>query len=492
MRSLGALLAEAAASESDAIAFVEGERRLSYAEWDRAADRAAARLTSLGLRPGDVVALLLPWTAEYPIAYVGAARAGLVTAGINPRLGVTEIGHILETSTAKAIVTVDAAGDLAGLDVVESVRPGSLRHVISPGDLLDSRDHAPPFDSSPDHPVAIVYTSGTTGLPKGATYSAQALEAVRRIEHEIDPEPHPKGLGGTPLAHMGFMTKIGSHIDKRGTTVLMERWSARAALEIIEAERLTHIGGVPTQMALMMMDPAFERTDLSSLRSMLVGGAPASPDLVRQIRERFGLPVTVRYSCTELAMATGTRPGDPDEVVAETVGRPWPEIDVRIDGPDSIGEVCVRSPTMTSGYWRDPEATRAAIDEHGWFHTGDLGEIGGDGNLRLRGRSKEMYIRGGYNVYPVEVEAALREHPKVGLAAVMGVPDEVMGEKGLALVQPRDPADPPDPGDLKRFVAARIADYKVPDRIEIREPLPLNPMFKVDKRALSDELRSPK
>jgi acyl-CoA synthetase (AMP-forming)/AMP-acid ligase II len=266
----------------------------------------------------------------------------------------------------------------------------------------------------------------------------------------------------------------------------MERWTARSALELISSERITHVGGVPTQLALMMMDPLFGDFDLSCVRSILIGGAPASPDLIRQIRETFGVPVQVRYSSTELALCTATRAGDSDETVAETVGRPLPEVDLRVVHPnaDGIGEVVARSPAMMSGYWNDDAATREAIDGDGFFHPADLGFVGTDGNLRLAGRTKEMYIRGGYNVYPVEVENILREHPKVALVGVIGIPDQVLGERGKAFIVASDTNDPPDVEELKRFVAERIADYKTPDVIEFRTELPLTSMFKVDKRAL--------
>lgn len=425
-----------------------------------------------------MVALLLDSGVSYAVAYLGAAKIGAVTAGINPRFGSREIAHIVASSGASLVV--------ADREVPRGARaahPDDL--VASPGDVPRAPAHA-------DDPVAIVYTSGTTGMPKGATYTAGAIEAVRRIESALDPEPHPKGLQGTPMAHMGYMTKIASTIDRVTTTVMMERWSARAALEAIERERLTHVGGVPTQLALMLMDPEFPNFDLSSLRSLLMGGAPAAPDLVRRVRQGFGVPVLVRYSCTELALGCGTRPGDPDRVVAQTVGRPLPEVDLRIVSQvgEGVGEVCIRSPAMMSGYWRDEAATRESIDAHGWFHTGDLGRLEGAGNLVLAGRAKEMYIRGGYNVYPVEVEAVLREHPKVGLAAVIGLPDPVLGERGLALVVPAVPGDPPEAEDLRRFVAERLADYKVPDLVEVREALPLTAMFKVDKRALAGERSS--
>ena len=470
---IGALLKEVAAREPDTIAFVDGDRRLTYAEWDWLSDRAAFSLWEEGIRPGDTVALLLDPSFTYPVAYLGAAKIGAVTVGINTRLGPYEVDHVLDDSRVRALIT-DRPGfpDALVFTPERLNRPGSSVEVIT----------------SPDDVVAIVYTSGTTGLPKGAAFTNRALDAIRDIEQQVDAVEHPKTLGGTPMAHMGFMTKIGTHIARASTTVLMKQWSARAALEAIEREKLTWLGGVPTQLALMLMDAQFGLFDLSSLRSCLIGGAPASPDLVRQIRQGFGVPVTVRYSCTELAMATGTRAGDPDVVVAQTVGRPLPGVHLSILDPNAegVGEIAVRSPTMMRGYWHNDAATRAAIDSNGLFHTGDLGRVDEDGNLHLAGRSKEMYIRGGYNVYPVEIEDILRAHPKVAQVAVIGVPDEVLGERGRAVVVPM--GESPTLEELREWVCARVADYKAPDELEVRPELPMTAMFKVDKRALAEGL----
>lgn len=476
MSGVGDLLRRVAADEPEAVAFVDGDRRLTYHVWDRASDRAAGALWDAGARPGDVVAVLLPPTFDYPVAFLGAAKIGCVTAGINPRFGPREVEHIVASSGAAVVVS---DGDVAG-----------ATRVISPEELSKG-DEPPDAEAAPDDPLAIVYTSGTTGLPKGATFKGATIEAVRRIETTLEPAlDHTSGLQATPMTHMGYMTKIASHIARKAKTVLMERWTARAALELIERERITHIGGVPTQLALMMMDERFGDFDLTCIRSILIGGAPASPDLVKQIRETFGVPVQVRYSSTELALCTATRVGDPDVTVAETVGRPLPEVELRILHPnvDGIGEVVARSPAMMTGYWNDPAATKEAIDADGYFHPGDLGRIDEEGNLHLSGRTKEMYIRGGYNVYPVEVENVLREHPKVALVGVIGIPDDVLGERGKAFIVPADPGDPPTAEDLKAFVAARIADYKTPDIVEIREELPLTSMFKVDKARLSTDV----
>src|SRR5581483_4313574 len=238
-------------------------------------------------------------------------------------------------------------------------------------------------------------------------------------------------------------------------------------------------------------EPDLERFDLSSLRVGAIGGAPFTPELVRQIRSRLGIELVTRYSCTETAVGTGSRPGDGEERLATTVGRASAIVELEIvDGerrpvPAGVaGEVAIRSPAVMRGYWNDPEATAAVKDAAGFFYTGDLGILDDDGYLRLVGRKKEMYIRGGYNVYPVEVEAVLNDHPGVAQAAVIGVPDPVLGEKGVAFLVPR-PGVALDADEVRAFVRARIADYKVPDRVVLASELPLTPGMKVDKAALA-------
>jgi acyl-CoA synthetase (AMP-forming)/AMP-acid ligase II len=210
------------------------------------------------------------------------------------------------------------------------------------------------------------------------------------------------------------------------------------------------------------------------------------------MRKVLGCPVITRYTCTEAGVTTSTLAGDSDEVVANTVGRPTPDVELQIVDTATgaplptgeVGEIWSRSPAMMRGYWRDPELTAQVVDRDGWLHTGDLGFVGGDGNLRIVGRLKEMYIRGGYNVYPVEVEAALAEHPSVASVAVIGAPDPVLGEVGVAFVVPAPEAPAPTLDALRAWCRDRIADYKAPDRLEVIDELPLTSMLKVDKRAL--------
>jgi acyl-CoA synthetase (AMP-forming)/AMP-acid ligase II len=253
--------------------------------------------------------------------------------------------------------------------------------------------------------------------------------------------------------------------------------------------------GVPTQWTLVLDHPDVAGTSFSNLRVAAIGGASIPPELVRRMRDTLGCPVITRYTSTEAGVTTSTLATDSPDVIATTVGKPTPEVELRIssplDGspvpPGEVGEVLCRSPAMMRGYWRDPALTAATIDRDGWLHTGDLGVVGADGNLRLVGRLKEMYIRGGYNIYPSEVEAALAEHPGIARAAVVAAPDPVLGEVGVAFVVA---AAATDPASLSRdavraWCAARLADYKAPDRIVVVADLPITSMLKIDKRALS-------
>jgi acyl-CoA synthetase (AMP-forming)/AMP-acid ligase II len=253
----------------------------------------------------------------------------------------------------------------------------------------------------------------------------------------------------------------------------------------------------------MLAHPDFEGADVSHLRIAGTGASRVPPELVREMRRRLGCPVVVRYTSTETSLGTGTRPGDPDDVVATTVGRPVPGVEMALIDDEGrpvatgeVGRVRLRSGAVMRGYAGnrasgetiDARATAAVLDEAGWITTGDLGWLGEDGNLRLVGRMAEMYIRGGYNVYPAEVEAVLGAYPGVAEVAVVGLPDPVLGEIGAAVVvlAPGSPA--PELGPLRAYCSSRLADYKAPDRLVLLDQLPLTAMAKVDKRALSARL----
>jgi acyl-CoA synthetase (AMP-forming)/AMP-acid ligase II len=272
----------------------------------------------------------------------------------------------------------------------------------------------------------------------------------------------------------------------------MTRWTARAALELVERERITTVGGVPTQVALMLRQPDFDEYDLESVSYILVGGGPLTPGLADEARRRFGAKLASRYSCTEAGIGLGTAFDDPDEDAVVSVGRPHAAVELHVlDIGDrevpagDVGTVCLRSPAVMSGYWHDAEATRAAFTADGFVRTGDLGWIDERGRLRLVGRSKEMYVRGGYNVYPVEVEGVLSTHPEVAAVAIVPRADNVMGEIGVAVVVARDRAAPPTLETLRDFATERLAAYKLPEAILTVDELPLTAGEKLDRRVLA-------
>jgi len=337
----------------------------------------------------------------------------------------------------------------------------------------------------------VVFTSGTTGEPKGAVFAARQLEAIGHIDAGGRWGGGGRGLSSTSFAHLGYMTKLPQALRGGGTTFLMGKWSAGTALEMVERHGITTLGGIPTQVALMLRHERFDHTDTSSVRAIAMGGGPATAALVREARLRFGVPVVVRYTCTEAGVGVGTSSEDPPEDAEETVGRARAGVELTIRSDDdervaagAVGHVCLRSPAVMARYWHDPEATAAVFTADGAVRTGDLGFVDDRGRLHLEGRVKEMYVRGGYNVFPLEVENVLAEHPDVAHVAVVPRPDDVMGEIGVAVVVPRRRAGAPTLEALRQHARARLAAYKLPEALVLVDDLPRTAMEKVDRRAL--------
>ncbi len=330
-----------------------------------------------------------------------------------------------------------------GAAVPPEADPGIELHVSKLGPLFGA---GPPASTKLSHidptdPTCIVWTSGTTGEPKGAVYDHATQAAISRNMGELT-APGDRRLSVLPFAHVGYMTRMWDELANATTLIVPgEPWTPAEHLRMIRDESVTMLTGVPTQWQRVLDHPDLAITDFSGVRVAALGGASIAPELVGRIRERLGCPVLARYTSTEAGICTSTRIGDPDEIVAHTVGRPAPEVELRLLDPQgndvepgAVGEVVCRSPAMMRGYWRDPARTAEVIDGDGFLHTGDLGRLGDDGNLRIVGRLKEMYIRGGYNVYPAEVEGVLTDHPAVDRGAVVGVPHGDLGEIGVAFV----------------------------------------------------------
>lgn len=498
------VLREAARVNGDVEAYVEpagarARRSLTFAQWDRAADGVAGYLEHLGIAKGDVVCLLLPSCIDYAVLYAACARLGAITSGINPRMGAGEVASVLERA-APVLVVVDPEA--------APVPPRSGAALRTREEVAAAWAGAAP-SSAPDlvaeDPVALVWTSGTTGAPKGALFDHANLAAVARGTDVLS-RPGDRRISPVPFAHVGYMTRAWDEIAHGVTTVITPTpWRADDAIRIMATEGITVGQGVPTQWSLMLASEELARADLSALRVVGTGAARMSASTIAEVRRRFGVPVVVRYTSTESSLGTGTSLTSSDEEVATTVGRPVPGVELALvdDAGEpvaagSIGRVLLRSPAVMRGYWGsgpgrgrsvsemiDAEATATVLAADGWLTTGDFGSLTPEGNLQLAGRAHERYIRGGYNVYPAEVEEVLAAHPAVTRVAVVGADDDVLGEIGVAVVVPA-PGPAPDLASLRAHCAGRLSDYKAPDALVVVDELPLTPMMKVDPVRLGE------
>ena len=469
-----AMLEAAAAAHGDAEAYVEPGARITFAEWIGRACGVATQFADLGVGKGDVVVLWLPSGIDYATCYAAAAMIGAITTGLNPRLGPREIESILQQADP-ALVVADA--QLGAL-------PDTRCRLLSRDALSsDTSGSAPPsVELTRRDLVALIFTSGTTGTPKGAAFDADRLAAGAAAAGVMS-APYDRRLTSTPFAHAGYMFKLWDQLVWGSTLVVPPTpWSALGMFDVLRDERVTVAGAVPTQWAKLLDVDGVCPQALPHLRIGVVATAPAPPELVRRVADRISVPLVVRYAMTECPTICGTEPDDSADVQFRTVGRPATGMKVRV-GPDGGVEVSGRC--VMRGYWRNPELT-AEVLRDGWLRTGDIGMLGADGNLTLVGRRGDMYIRGGYNVHPGEVERALAGHPGVKHAAVVGRSAPVIGEIGVACVVPADAATPPTLAELRTHVADELADYKAPDELLIVDELPLTAMLKPDRLALRE------
>ncbi|WP_347057422.1 AMP-binding protein [Blastococcus sp. HT6-30] len=460
-----------AAARADRTAIVElGGGELTYGQlWERAR-RVAGGLRAAGIATGDRVAVQLPNGLDWVLAFWGAQLAGAVVVPMNTRLAPAEADFILADCGAAHVV-----------------RPGEPLPDGEPGELPD-----------PAHTdvAALFYTSGTTGRPKGAMTTHENflsnIESVLRCrELSRDPEVSHATLISVPLFHVtGCNSQFLTQIALGGTSVLMPRFDATAFLAAIPEHGITLLTSVPTIYELVLRHPALPTTDVSTVRTLSYGGAPIAPELVHRLRTAFpNARLGNGFGLSETSALATFLPHEYAETHADAVGFPTPVNEVRLDGPDpetGVGELLVRGPNVVAGYWGDPVRTAETFVD-GWLHTGDLATIT-DGIVRIVDRAKDMINRGGENVYSVEVENALAEHPDVLEVAVVGVPDPVMGEKVGAVVLPRPGTDAGQlVADLSSFARERLADFKCPQFVRVLDgPLPRNAGGKVLKTPLRE------
>ncbi|MCC6642604.1 MAG: AMP-binding protein [Deltaproteobacteria bacterium] len=510
-------LARAAAERFGATAAVEdGPLRLSFAElWSAGLD-AARSLLACGVAPGDRIAIWAPNIAEWIVAAIGAHATGGVLVPLNTRFKGAEAGWVLRKSGARVLFTVGeflgtryvdllAREDLPDLARVVTLRgdaPGAtpwdeflaLGARISEAEALARAEAVSPSDLSD-----LLFTSGTTGKPKGVmTEHGQNLRVFASWSGILGLREGDRYLVVNPFFH-SFGYKAGWVASLlRGATVLPQAvFDASAVLERIEKDRISFLPGPPTLYQSILASPDREKRDLSSLRLAATGAAVVPVELVQRMRSDLGFETVVTaYGLTEsCGVVTMCRPGDDPQTIATTSGRPIPDVEVRCvdrDGRElprgEPGEVVVRGYNVMRGYFGDEEATREAIDAEGWLHTGDVGVMDACGNLRITDRIKDMFIVGGFNCYPAEIEGLLHGLPGVAQVAVVGVPDERLGEVGMAFVVPA-PEARLTPDAVIGWCRENMANYKVPRRVAVVDALPMNASGKVLRFVLREQAR---
>jgi acyl-CoA synthetase (AMP-forming)/AMP-acid ligase II len=498
-------VASAAREFGGAVALAEpGGPRLSYRQLSERVATISGALIAGGIEPGDRVAIWSPNTYHWVLAALGAVSAGATLVPVSTRFTGPEALDVISRSGARALFV---AGDFLGVDRLGALHAAASRAngaldelslvVQIPGDWASFERRAVAVPATevrrraaavrPSDVSDILFTSGTTGRSKGAMTSHERTLAVARAWADCGQlTTDDRYLVVNPFFNsFGLKAGILACLVSGATLVPQAVFDAGEAMRLVEAEWITVVPGPPTIYTSILDHPDRHLRDLSSLRLAVTGAADVPVALVERMRRELSFDfVLTAYGLTEAVVATMCRPGDSPDTVARTSGRAAAGFEVRID--DQTSEILLRGPNLMLGYLDDPAATKAAIDDDGWLHTGDAGRLDPAGYLTITGRLKDMYICGGFNVYPAEVEQVLAQIEGVAESAVIGVPDPRLGEVGKAYVVPR-PGHRLDEADVLAFCRERLANYKVPRQLEFRETLPRNPSGKVLKRLLREE-----
>ncbi|MGG7102622.1 FadD3 family acyl-CoA ligase [Rhodococcus sp. 24CO] len=454
-------------------AVVDGPVRITFVELADRVRRAAGALASIGVDKGDRVAIWAPNSAEWIIAAFGTLTAGGVLVPVNTRYKADEAADIIRRSGAKAVLVQK------GFLGLEYSAPDDIPVIDLKSDFLSS---GAPFECeiSGDDIADIMYTSGTTGRPKGVMMNHhQTLRMFSEWCDLADLREGDRYLVVNPFFHMfGYKAGVVASLIRGATILPVAVLDVDQVLELVETEKITMLPGPPTLYQSLLSAP--NTRDLSSLRAAVTGSADIPVELIRRVAKELPFQtIMTGYGLSEGGTATASRPGDSFEQIATTVGTPCDGIELRI-ADDS--EVLIRGYNVMQGYLDDPQATAEAIDTDGWLHTGDLGTLDDEGRLSIVGRKKDMFIVGGFNAYPAEIEGFLLEHPAVDQVAVIGVPDERMGQVGKAFVVTKHTVTEQD---LLSWSRERMAGFKAPRTVEFLDALPLNATGKVMK----DQLR---
>ncbi|MET7289960.1 long-chain fatty acid--CoA ligase [Streptomyces sp. NPDC005573] len=493
MANLAEFLAETAAERPEGAALRVGAEVITYAELDRLSAQAATLLRTEGLRTGDRVALMLPNVPEFVVLYYAILRAGGIVVPMNPLLKEREVEyHLRDSGAVLAFEWHRAPGEGAQGAAAAGVRHIAVEPAAFAAELgpLEPQHGIAPV--SGDDIAVLLYTSGTTGRPKGASLSHAGLRHNTEVNvvHVQRVTSDDVIVGCLPLFHIfGQVCTMSVAVFSGATLVLVPRFEPQAVLDAIAASRATLFEGVPTMYAALLQHPGAGDADVSTLRMCVSGGASLPVEVLHGFERRFGCMVLEGFGMSETSPVVSfnhpDRPRKPG-----SIGTPIRDVEVRLlddagqdVAPGEVGELAVRGPNVMKGYWNRPEETAAVLPD-GWLRSGDLARRDEDGYLYIVDRKKDLIIRGGYNVYPREIEEVLHEHPDVALAAVVGVPHERLGEEVAAAVVLRAGAQA-GPAELQEYVRERVAAYKYPRQVWLVDALPVGPSGKILKREIT-------
>ncbi|MFC4944533.1 long-chain-fatty-acid--CoA ligase [Pseudonocardia sp. GCM10023141] len=494
------IIARHARIHPDGVAFRDGELTLTWAQTDERIGRFALVLAAAGVTPGDRVAVLGLNSVPLVEAMAATLRLGAICVPVNFRMVASEVAYVLSDSGSVVLVTDDALAPLAA--AAQAMVP-EVAALVSIGDgyddLLAAADGTVPAPAVPDtDPAFIMYTSGTTGRPKGAvlTHRNLLLHSYSNIIHLGDSGNERVGLSGAPMFHIAGVAGFYLNMVVAGATVMTPSggFDPAAMVDLLERERVSGCFFVPAQWAAICAVPGIKDRDLSALKQLSWGAAPASTTLLRTMIDTFPQgDIITAFGQTECSPVTCVLRGEDSIRKIGSIGTPMLNVEVRVVDDDmndvaqgDVGEIVYRGPLVMDGYWNKPAETAEAF-RGGWFHSGDLVREDEDGYFFVVDRKKDMIISGGENIYCAEVENVLAAHPKVAEVALIGVPDPKWGESPLAVIAPRDPADPPTAAEIDAFCREHLAAYKRPREVAIVEALPRNPSGKVLKTQLRSD-----
>jgi long-chain acyl-CoA synthetase len=491
MTNLARLLTETVAEHPDRIGVRLDDIALPYSVIDQATGRAAGLLAGKGVTAGDRVGVMLPNVPYFPFVFYGALRLGAIVVPMNPLLKRREVAYHLEDSGAGLLVAWHGFAEAAGPGAEDAgaecvlVEPGKFEELLGGADPVD--DVA---DRDDEDTGVILYTSGTTGTPKGAELTHGNLRAATQISRDlVDAGPDSVAFGGLPLFHVfGLTCGLNTSVLAGGCLTLLPRFDPGKALEIVERDKVTTFLGVPTMYAALLNHPDRESRDASSLDLCVSGGAAMPVEVLKGFESAFGCKVLEGYGLSETC-AIGSFNTPDRERRPGSIGFPVPGVEMKVVDEDGnevaqgeVGEILERGPVVMRGYWNKPDATADTLVD-GWLRTGDMARVDEDGYFHIVDRKKELIIRGGFNVYPREIEEVLYEHPAVREAAVVGIPDDSLGEEigaAIALKEGEDAAAE----DIRAWAKERVAAYKYPRRIWFVDELPKGATGKVLKREI--------